>query len=129
MGRVFGSAVQGGFDEGRFLFGGDLLWAARARPIFQNTGQPFGLVASPPQQHRRQRRRQLAGQPLIGDTFGGTQTPERDRLRSASQLADLKQLLTFTLSQRQRGERQREAWPLEYEANSSIGKDIYETLD
>ena len=106
MGRVFRSAVQGRLDEGGFLFGRDFLGAARARPIFQNAGQPFGLVASAPQQHRRQRRRQLAGQHLVGDTFGGTQNnsdPERNRLRSASQLADLKQLLTFTPVNGRRG--------------------------
>jgi len=27
------------------------------------------------------------------------------------------------------GEQEREAWPLEYEANASIGKDTYETID
>ena len=106
MGRVFRSAVQGRLEEGGFLFGRDFLWAAGAGPIFQNAGQPCGLIASPLQQHRRQRCRQLAGQHLVGDTFGGMQNnsdPERNRLGSASQLADLKQLLTFTLSQRQRG--------------------------
>ena len=106
MGRMLRGTVQGRLDQDGFLFGRDFLWAARARPIFQNAGQPFGLVARPPEQYRRQRGRQLARQQLVGDTFGSTQNdsnPERNRLRSASQLADLKQLLTFTLSQRQRG--------------------------
>ena len=106
MGRVFRGTVQGRLHQGGFLCGRNFLWPARARPILQNAGQPVGLVASSPEQYRRQRGRQLARQHLVGDTFGRTQNdsdPERNRLRSASQLADLKQLLTFTLSQRQRG--------------------------
>jgi hypothetical protein len=51
MGRVFGPAVQGGFNHRGFSFRRNLFWATGARSIFQNAGQPFLLITSSPEQN------------------------------------------------------------------------------
>src|SRR5215469_6033247 len=108
MSRIFGSTVQGGLHNDGFLFDGNLPGATGAWSILQNAGQPLVLITPAPQQYGGKCCRQLASQHFVGNSFGSTQNdldPERDGLRSASQFAELKQLLTFTLSQRQRGSR------------------------
>ena len=75
MGRVLWFRLHGGVHNGSYLLLTDLLGPTGPRPIFQDSGQPLGVVSLPPEQHRRKRGRKLAGQLLVGHSF---RRPEHD---------------------------------------------------